>query len=261
MYAYAHFDGRGASLKADDIAGVSFIYPSNGCDGNPGPTSGGPTATPTPTAHATPSAPDQDGDGVPDASDNCVAVQNADQADIDNDGRGDACDNCVARPNPDQKPADACGLLNMKRMNMHVDKKIDRDSLNMYGNFEAKTGNMSMSEIAGNAVTITVSAPDGGVVVHETVPGGHWTSNKRGTRLVYRDRKGVLGGLTAVTLASRDGGSAYTFSAAAGGLDLSGGRESELEVELLIGGDTYVSASGCSMNSRATRVRCKQKKN
>src|SRR5262245_22705532 len=48
---------------------------------------------------ATPDAPDvgngdQDGDGVLDGMDNCVAVANADQRDHDADGRGDACDHC-----------------------------------------------------------------------------------------------------------------------------------------------------------------------
>lgn len=41
---------------------------------------------PTPT--------DQDGDGIPDTADNCVAVANPDQADEDQDGIGDACDPC-----------------------------------------------------------------------------------------------------------------------------------------------------------------------
>jgi RHS repeat-associated protein len=35
---------------------------------------------------------DGDGDGVPDAADNCPAVANSDQADADGDGLGDACD-------------------------------------------------------------------------------------------------------------------------------------------------------------------------
>jgi hypothetical protein len=43
---------------------------------------------------------DVDGDGVPDAADNCKDVPNGDQADSDGDGIGDACDN-------DPQPADA----------------------------------------------------------------------------------------------------------------------------------------------------------
>ena len=36
--------------------------------------------------------PDTDGDGVPDANDNCIEVANADQRDTDNDGYGNICD-------------------------------------------------------------------------------------------------------------------------------------------------------------------------
>jgi gliding motility-associated-like protein len=36
--------------------------------------------------------PDQDGDTIPDATDNCPAEANMDQADFDNDGMGDVCD-------------------------------------------------------------------------------------------------------------------------------------------------------------------------
>jgi hypothetical protein len=45
---------------------------------------------------APPDAPpaDSDGDGVPDATDNCPMVANADQRDHDADGRGDVCDLC-----------------------------------------------------------------------------------------------------------------------------------------------------------------------
>ena len=41
---------------------------------------------------AAPPPPDQDGDGVPDASDNCPAAYNPTQTDTDGDGEGDACD-------------------------------------------------------------------------------------------------------------------------------------------------------------------------
>ena len=42
-------------------------------------------------------AQDADGDGIPDASDNCPLVSNADQADCDQDGVGDACQSSESR--------------------------------------------------------------------------------------------------------------------------------------------------------------------
>ncbi|MCE9575974.1 MAG: tandem-95 repeat protein, partial [Deltaproteobacteria bacterium] len=62
--------------------------------------------------------PDKDGDGVPDADDNCPDVVNPDQADADGDGTGDACedadgdgivdgsDNCPTVANTDQANQD-----------------------------------------------------------------------------------------------------------------------------------------------------------
>ncbi len=66
---------------------------------------------------------DTDGDGIPDASDNCPWNPNADQSDIDRDGQGDVCDddidgdgilnardNCPTVPNPDQADTDRDGV-------------------------------------------------------------------------------------------------------------------------------------------------------
>src|SRR5690349_14155223 len=39
---------------------------------------------------------DADGDGVPNGSDNCPSISNANQADTDGDGIGNACDDCLA---------------------------------------------------------------------------------------------------------------------------------------------------------------------
>jgi len=45
---------------------------------------------------------DSDGDGVPDATDNCPFVINSDQLNSDADSHGDACDNCPLVANEDQ---------------------------------------------------------------------------------------------------------------------------------------------------------------
>ena len=48
--------------------------------------------------------PDADGDGVPDASDNCPSAANPDQADSDGDGLGNACDPVIITPGPMPAP-------------------------------------------------------------------------------------------------------------------------------------------------------------
>jgi hypothetical protein len=67
MYFTSHFDGRGATVMTDDRAGLCAIYPRR-------------------------PAADEDGDGVPDSTDNCPAVPNPGQEDADGDAIGDACD-------------------------------------------------------------------------------------------------------------------------------------------------------------------------
>ena len=53
---------------------------------------------------------DADGDGVPNAADNCPYRRNVDQHDDDGDGVGDACDNCPLVSNPGQEDADGDGV-------------------------------------------------------------------------------------------------------------------------------------------------------
>jgi hypothetical protein len=49
---------------------------------------------------------DSDGDTIPDATDNCPLIPNADQTNSDSDDLGDACDNCPLVANPDQTDSD-----------------------------------------------------------------------------------------------------------------------------------------------------------
>src|SRR5207247_8416854 len=68
----------------------------------------GESALPEAAAVLAPSS-DQDGDGIPDGSDNCPTVFNPSQADGDGDAAGDACDNCPSLPNPTQLDTDRDG--------------------------------------------------------------------------------------------------------------------------------------------------------
>ena len=81
--------------------------------------------------------PDPEGDGICNATDNCPAVHNSDQADQDLDGMGDACDNCVEVSNPDQLDSDsdafgdACDCEPTSANNCNDDNTCTADSCNL----------------------------------------------------------------------------------------------------------------------------------
>jgi hypothetical protein len=251
MYSFAHFDGRGAGLTDDDRAGVTYLYPGDDATE--------PTPAPTPTTPPTPAPPDTDADGVIDASDNCPAVANEQQQDVDGDGLGDACDNCAAIANPDQLATDACGLLTISSLRIALGKEANEDAITAKGRFDADVA-AAMSDVAGHALTVTLSKVDGDQLMQVVVPARNWKINRNATSLSFADKTGLLlGGVTSVALHSRDG-ARYTFGLTAKHLDLDRTRERELVLSVAVAEERYVSASGCETNRRATRVTCRQKK-
>jgi hypothetical protein len=94
--AACRFDGGGIAVSGDDVVADDVVV----ADAAPIE----PDAEVAPDAMPPP--PDGDGDGVPDLTDNCVAIPNATQANEDGDPLGDACDNCPHVVNPDQLTAD-----------------------------------------------------------------------------------------------------------------------------------------------------------
>ncbi len=249
MYAFAHFDGRGASLMPDDAAGATFIYPDTGI-----PIA---TATPSPTPVPTPAGPDADGDGVTDAADNCPAVANPAQTDTDGDGIGDACDDCVAIANPSQDPATACAAFTVVRMNIAFgrDPLLDDDRLQLHGRFTVASAR-SMTDIAGQPVTLALDDSAGSLILEVTVPSGSWITNRSGTRLAFLDVTGErLGGLTRVMLRSRDGVH-YDLTVAAKHLDLTGSDVPTLRVGFDLDATSYVGLGRCATNRRRSHVSC-----
>jgi hypothetical protein len=57
--------------------------------------------------------PDVDGDGVPDAHDNCPMVANQGQEDEDGDGVGDACDDCKGTPSGEAVTESGCSAAQL----------------------------------------------------------------------------------------------------------------------------------------------------
>ena len=92
-------------------------------------------------------APDGDGDGVPDSSDNCPAVSNPGQDDNDDDGLGDACDSNSYAPAVDTAAADANGN--------------EGDTLGTSGAFSDGDGNSSLTITKLNGAGTVTDNDDG----------------------------------------------------------------------------------------------------
>jgi CSLREA domain-containing protein len=131
-------------------------------------------------------APDGDGDGVPNGTDNCPALANPGQADTDGDGTGDACDptpngpdgdadgvpdardNCPNQPNPGQADADGDGTGDACEANTapiaNLDRMANGQPINVLANDVDEDGDpltlISFTQPAGGTATATCT-PDG----------------------------------------------------------------------------------------------------
>src|SRR6266566_564910 len=205
MYYRAHFDGRGASVHADDIAAVRFVYPGPG---------GG-----------DPSAEDTDGDGISDAQDNCPAIPNPAQTDTDGDGVGDLCDPCPLAPGAEG----ACQPIYVSRLRMTLAGPQSR--LVWRGSLDLPDGG---SPAAARVLLVGAS----GVVVDTAMGSGLERAVFPRRSLRYRS------GHALVTLHARHGGT-YRVRVAVHGLDLGADGMPLLSATLQVGTQTFANSLSC----------------
>ena len=206
MYYRAHFDGRGASVHADDIAAVRALYP--------GP--GGPD----------PQTDDSDGDGVPDAVDNCPDIPNPAQTDTDGDGLGDLCDPCPLTPGGEG----ACQPISVSRLTITLAGA--RSRLVWRGALDLPDG---VRSTAARVLLVNAS----GVVLDSAM--SHALARTGGGRRSLRYRSG--GAL--ITLHPTAGGG-YQARVAVHGLDIAPVAMPLVSASLQVGSLTFADSLSCS---------------
>jgi hypothetical protein len=186
MYFRAHFDGRGASVRQDDIDAVSAVYP--GCD-----------------------AADIDCDGVANVDDNCPEVPNAGQMDTDADGVGDLCDTCPTMANIDQIPPPGCSAVAVKNLLVKRSRSATKDRLRVRGSFVLA----AEDDLDGGTAPLSflLADGDGNLLEEEAMSQTAASTTRQRLRLRYRSADGTL----AIKVRSRDG---ETYTLAISGKDL-----------------------------------------
>jgi hypothetical protein len=218
MYYRAHFDGRGASVHADDLAAVRFVYP--------GPGGGDPNAD------------DSDGDGWVDAQDSCPTVPNATQVDSDGDAMGDMCDPCPLLPG---ETADVCQPIFLSKLNVRMAGA--RSRLVWRGTLELPEGTPA------SAAAVLLVASVGKII--ETAPGGAPRSagSANSRRLRYKSEQ------TAINLRRLKSG-AYNIRVTVRGVQLDQAPVPLISASLQLGATTFTDSLSCSQ-PRRRRLACR----
>ncbi len=224
MYFRAHFDGRGAAVRPDDIDGISTIYP--GCDLD-----------------------DVDCDGVANVDDNCPEVANAGQMDTDADGSGDLCDTCPTLANADQTPLPGCSSVAVENLVVKRSPSTTKDRLRVRGSFTLAAED---SLDAGAGPLSFLLADGDGNLLQQDVTAQAAVAKRRRVRLQYRSADGSL----VVKVRSRDG---QTYTLAISGKQLALHAADAAPILTTVGmGSHSLSAvlTNCKMARRGRRFVC-----
>lgn len=131
---------------------------------------------------------DQDHDGAPDSSDNCLTTANADQTDMDSDGVGDLCDNCPLLGNPAQADADADGVGDSCDLCAGFADQLDVDADGEPDGCDAdaivdlpQTGQSVCYNSSGNHIPCAGSKQDAEMQAGVAWPSPRFTNNHDGT--------------------------------------------------------------------------------
>jgi hypothetical protein len=211
MYYRAHFDGRGASVRADDIAAVQFIYP--------GTASGG--------------VADADGDGVADDVDNCpgndpeLGLANASQIDSDGDGIGDLCDACPL-------VAAIGGVQSCQPISGGSLRVTDGDSANLLWRGEVELPD----DVDASQVRVVLSDGAGILIDTSGAAQGLRRNHRSRGRLLYRTD-------TATITLKRGRHGTWSVRAVAHGVQLAGDAMPVVSASLQVGASEFAASLSC----------------